>query len=165
MDLVYLPERLPGTAAVPKPLILSSTDDGLPRRSERSLSRKYDGVGTRKAHRILMMGRQRELALYRAEVLRHYGFLVSIPTTEAEALAVIERGDFDIAVLSYTLPDSAVQQIAEAVRERCPECPIVTIVQTLRTDRRIAPDAVVLADNGPDELLAALHKVMQTRDS
>ncbi len=120
-------------------------------------------VGKKRTHRVLMLGSNRELALYRAEVLRHHGFEVETPAAPAEALAIIQRGELDVAVLSYTLPDTAVQQFAESVREHCPDRPVVAIAQTMRQDRRIAPDAVVIADNGPTELLTVLRKVLGAR--
>ena len=112
-------------------------------------------------NRVLLVGRVRELALYRAEVLRHAGFQVRIPESREEAAALIERGDFDVAVLSYTLSNDTVQQLADQIRERCPRCPVVAIAETNRIDRRIAPDAVALAAEGPPALISALHKVLK----
>jgi hypothetical protein len=56
-------------------------------------------------NRVLMIGRIRELALYRAAVLRDRGFEVATPETQQDAIAAIRKGGFDIAVLSYTLPE------------------------------------------------------------
>jgi CheY-like chemotaxis protein len=113
--------------------------------------------------RVLLFGRIRELALYRAEVLRNRGFAVTIPRDNQEALKTIRHGDFDIAVLSYTLPSDTVQQIAELMREYRPDCPLIAISETGRVDRRVDPDETVIADDGPPALLAALRRV--TRES
>ncbi len=113
--------------------------------------------------RVLLFGRIRELALYRAEVLRNRGFSVTIPRDNQEALKTIRHGDFDIAVLSYTLSSDTVQQIAELAREYCPDCPLIAISETGRVDRRVDPDETVIADDGPPALLAALRRV--TRES
>ncbi len=113
-----------------------------------------------RGNRILMLGRIRELALYRAAVLRDRGFDVATPHSHDDAISAIRRGNFDIAVLSYTLPNDEVKHLAELVREYCPECPVVAIVaDRRRLDREIGPDAMVNADDGPDALLAALHRV------
>src|SRR5438067_1904046 len=72
-----------------------------PRRSSKSRSRHNDKSTQR--NRVLLIGRIRELALYRAEVLRNVGFQVLAPDGKQEVLAAIRRGDFDVAVLSYTL--------------------------------------------------------------
>ncbi len=129
--------------------------------ASRTHLRKKNGRGRKQSNRVLMLGRLRELALYRAEVLHHHGFEVSAPATEAEAVSAIEQGNFDIAILSYTLPDSAVHQFAELIRQRCPDAPILAIAQTTHYDRRIAPDSVVLGDKGPSELVAALRRLLQ----
>jgi DNA-binding NtrC family response regulator len=106
-----------------------------------------------------MFGRIRELALYRAAVLRDRGFEVTTPHSVEEAIAAIRKGGFDIAVLTYTLSNETVQQLAELVREYCPDCPLVAISNSRRMDREIGPDAMVNADEGPEALIAALRRV------
>ncbi|MBV9183585.1 MAG: response regulator [Acidobacteria bacterium] len=117
----------------------------------------------RRRNRVLIVGRMRELALYRAEVLRQAGFEVRTPENEEEAIAIVKGGDFDVAVFSYTLPSETVQEMAELVREHCSDCPIVAIAETNRVDRRIAPDAIALAADGPPGLLGALRRVVKQR--
>ena len=112
--------------------------------------------------RVLMFGRLLELALYRAEVLRSCGFEVHTPRTKSEAVSIIRRGDFDIAVLTYTLSSDTVEELATLVREYCPGCPLIAISDTGQFDRRINPDATVIADRGPAELIAALRRVSKT---
>lgn len=110
-----------------------------------------------------MFGRIRELALYRAAVLRDRGFEVATPHSHDDAVSAIRRGNFDIVVLSYTLPNEEVKELAQLAREYCPECPIVAIVADPgRLDREIGPDAMVNADDGPDALLAALRRVRRS---
>jgi CheY-like chemotaxis protein len=113
------------------------------------------------ANRILLLGRVQELALYRAEVLHDRGFEVRISTNPEEALKLIQRGDFDAVVLSYTLSSDTVEELADEVRERCPQCPLVVIANTKYPDRKIVPDAVALADDGPKALVAALRRVLR----
>jgi len=136
-----------------------------PRKNPRPEAAKKRSRSTRRTSgsRVLLFGRIRELALYRAEVLRDRGFSVTIPRDNQEALKIIRHGDFDIAVLSYTLPSDTVQQIAELVREYRPDCPLIAISETGRVDRRVDPDETVIADDGPPALLAALRRV--TRES
>lgn len=121
----------------------------------RSVRRKTYG------NRVLMFGRIRELALYRAAVLRDRGFEVSTPETRDEALATIRKGGFDIAVLTYTLSNEMVKEFAELIREYCPECPLIAISNSRHVDREIGPDAMVNADEGPEGLIAALRRVMR----
>jgi hypothetical protein len=118
----------------------------------RSTRRKTGG------NRVLMYGRVRELALYRAAVLRDRGFSVITPETLEEATASIRKGGYDIAVLTYTLSNEVVQELAELIREYCPECPLVVISSNRRMDREVRPDEMVDANEGPAALLAALHR-------
>ena len=53
-------------------------------------------------------------------------------------------GNFDVAVFSYTLSNTMGQELAETVRERCPGCPIIAISESMRADRRVARDVLVL---------------------
>jgi CheY-like chemotaxis protein len=112
-------------------------------------------------NRVLMLGRLRELALYRAEFLGQAGYITLVPPDEAEALRIMRHGQFDAIVLSYTLPDEMVQRFADAAREFCPDCPVIAITDTNTVDRRIAPDAVAIANEGPAALLSALGRVLQ----
>ena len=112
-------------------------------------------------NRVLIVGKIRELALYRAEVLRAHGFAVSISHGEEEALAAIRSGGFDAVVLSYTLSSDVVEEVTELVRQHCPECRLVTISETKYKDPKINPDANVLADDGPKALLEALRQTLK----
>src|SRR5690348_1493467 len=62
-------------------------------------------------NRVLIVGKIRELALYRAEVLRAHGFAATISQSETEARTAIRGGDFDVVVLSYTLSNDAVEEV------------------------------------------------------
>ena len=112
-------------------------------------------------NRVLVIGRLRELALYRVEFLRQAGYIAAAPTDADEALSIMRRGHFDAIVLSYTLANEVVQRFADTAREYCPDCPIIAITETYMVDRRIAPDAIALADGGPSALLSALGRVLQ----
>jgi CheY-like chemotaxis protein len=158
----------------PGPPVIDSTftSDPLPvhtrssKRQGSSSTTRSSARGKRTAYRgnsnrVLLFGRIQELALYRAEVLRDRGFEVRTSTSKEEAVNLIRRGDFDAAVLSYTLSSDTVEELAEEVREICPHCPLVVIAKSLRLDRKITPDAVALADDGPKALVSALRRVLR----
>lgn len=130
-----------------------------PRRHGRSREKATHST----AQRVLLIGRVRELALYRSEYLRGKGFTVSVPAGKAEIEEEIERGRFDVVVLSYTLPSESVLELAELVRQSCPWSPIIAITSHGKADRRVAPDEVVVADDGPEALLSALRRVVHHR--
>jgi DNA-binding response OmpR family regulator len=159
-------ELASGSSPVPRAdadLVFFPASDDARGRSVRPQSRSLETVGRNGANRVLILGRLRELALYRAEVLRNYGFQVLIPETDKEAIEIIDDRNFDVAVLSYTLLDTEVQDFVERIRQSCPDCPVLAIAQTTKRDRRIEPDAVVLAENGPTELVAALRTLLRQR--
>jgi hypothetical protein len=140
---------------------LASSNDNLERSRREKRGHAHSPREKKIGNRVLMVGRLRELALYRAEFLRQAGFTVSTPQDTNEALGIVQRGDFDAIVLSYTLPNDTVQQLAEIARDCCPNCPIIAITDTSMFDRRIAPDAVAVANEGPGALLSALNRVLQ----
>jgi hypothetical protein len=111
--------------------------------------------------RVLIFGRIFELALYRAEVLRSRGYNVVTPRSKSEALRAIEDGEFDALVLSYTVESETAEEIVELVRQTCPGCPLITISDSGTSDRKLRPDLVVRANEGPAGLLKALQKVFR----
>ena len=132
-----------------------------PRTSGRR-AKKQGGAGVNN-RKVLLFGRQRELALYRAEVLHQNGYHVLTPTTRGEAVAAIEGGGLGAVILSYTLSSETVEEMAELLKQKSPGCPLIAISQTGTVDRRIAPDEVVIADDGPTALLAALRRALRRR--
>lgn len=119
------------------------------------------GRSERSVGKILLLGRLRELALYRSEFLQGKGYEVIAPTSRSETLDVIRRGAYDCAVLSYTLPNEVVLEYAQMLREHCPACPLIVITDKNLGDRSIKPDAIVVADEGPDALLSAIRQVLK----
>jgi CheY-like chemotaxis protein len=159
-----VPSFQPAVAEGPIALAVakSTASAGASSSAARPVSAKDARSGNRKnRNRVMIVGRIRELALYRAEVLRHEGFQVLTPEDKEEAMAIIHNGGFDIAVLSYTLPSALVQELTDEIRESCPDCRIIAIADSKRMDRRINPDAVALAEDGPPALLRAVRKLLR----
>jgi DNA-binding response OmpR family regulator len=135
------------------------------KKSTRSLapssSKSRNARESNSANRVLLFGSIRELALYRAEVLSNRGFTVVTPRNKQEAKDAIRNGQFDIAVLTYTLSSDTVQELAQLLREYCPTCPLVAITASGKDDPVIQPDATVIADEGPVALVAALRRLLR----
>ena len=112
-------------------------------------------------NRVLLLGRFQELGLYRAEVLRSRGFEVQFCSRREEALQLVRNADFDAVVLSYTLPSEVVEELAEETRESSPHSRLIVIASSDRVDRKISPDAIAIAEDGPPSLLSALQRVLQ----
>lgn len=123
-------------------------------RRDAEKSRQYSN-----SRRVLLLGSIRELALYRSAYLSSKGYLVAVPSGRGEALETIRRGGFDVVIVSYTLSNDVVLEYVDHVRQHCPECPIIAISRNGETDRRVRPDEIVVADEGPEALLAALQRL------
>jgi CheY-like chemotaxis protein len=121
--------------------------------------RKHQSRRADHPRRVLVFGRILELALYRAEVLRSRGYSVVAPRSKADAVRAIEDGEFDALVLSYTVESETAEEIVELARQTCPGCPLITISDSGTSDRKLRPDLVVRANEGPAGLLKALQKV------
>jgi hypothetical protein len=137
----------------------AKTPQGAPKKhNKKRVSRKPNDP-----RRVLVYGRLLELALYRAEVLRGRGFSVITPRTKVEAISAIKDGEFDALVLSYTLSSDTAEELVELAREKCPACPVITISETGKADRRLRPDIVVRANEGPSGLIKALEHAFRTQ--
>src|SRR5437016_14013706 len=83
------------------------------RRGPRPGRDKDRSSAKRQTANVLLFGKLRELALYRAEVLSNHGFSVNIPNSRTEATAAIRNGGFDAVVLTYTLSSETVEELTE----------------------------------------------------
>ena len=108
---------------------------------------------------VLMLGRHLELGLYRAEFLQGHGYRVIFPKTKAQAFSAIQKGGFDVVVLSYSLSNDTAQEMVDLLEQHCPRCPIIALSDQRWDDRKIQPDHTVLASEGPEALLQALEHI------
>jgi hypothetical protein len=140
-------------------LFPAETDDPqLPQRRKANKRRTPDAKRT--GNRVLVVGRQRELALYRAEFLRQAGFTVLVAQDVDEAIRIMQRAAFDALVLSYTLPSSDVEYLADAARDYCADCALIAIAKGGTVHLNVEPDAVASAEEGPQGLVSALKRVL-----
>lgn len=112
-------------------------------------------------NRVLLFSGIFEVALYRAEVLRGQGLEVRTPRSKEEAISIIRRGEVDVVVLTYTLPNDTVKELADLVRQYCPGCRLVAISESGVFDVAVSPDAIVIANEGPTALIAAIRRLRQ----
>ena len=135
-------------------------EDGRWRKTGRkSPAKKGEAPSGQLRNRVLLFSGLWELALYRAEVLRNHGFHVVTPRTKQEAIQAIKRKEIDVVVLTYTLPNETVHEVTELLRSHCPSCLLVAISESGQVDRKIAPDATVVAEEGPAGLIRALRSL------
>lgn len=110
-------------------------------------------------NRVLLFSGIFEVALYRAEVLRAHGLDVRTPRKKEEAVAIIQRGELDVVILTYTLPSETVNELSDLVRQYCAGCRLIAISESGHMDERVAPDAVVIANEGPAALVEAIRRL------
>ena len=108
---------------------------------------------------VLLLARRQEPGILQAEILRCEGFHVIFPAGRQEALAAIQKREFDAVLLSYSLSSETAEELAELVRQKCPGCPLVVIAVSEHEDSRIQPDEIVLAEQEPQAMIAALRRV------
>jgi CheY-like chemotaxis protein len=142
-------------------LILASGSESEQFNIRKKGKKKHSSAGRKTGNRVLIVGRQRELALYRAEFLRQAGFLVMNAEDEEAAIRSMQHGKFDAVVLSYTIGNEVAQYLANMARDYCEDCPIISIANSSDLDGRIAPDAVAFAEEGPAGLVSALKQVLE----
>src|SRR5437764_9144381 len=82
------------------PACSSAGSSGKPPRRQSPGKGKDKLSAKQKTANVLLFGKLRELALYRAEVLSNHGFTATIPNSRAEAMAAIRNGGFDAVVLT-----------------------------------------------------------------
>ena len=155
---------LPSELFHPGPVIafLAPDDPGQPLLQSKAEKENFPRK-TRNGNRVLIVGRLRELAIYRAEFLRQAGFRVATAVDSDEAVRVLQHGRCDAIILSYTLPKRTVQYLAEATRDYCPECAVVAITETSTIEPPVESDALVIADEGPAALVSALKRVLNLK--
>ena len=112
---------------------------------------------------VLLLGQDPDLSSYRVQVLKAAGFEVISPNSRKEAVYAIENRPFDVAVLSYTLPNEMAQEFADLLHQNCPACPLIAISESAWEDSRIAPDDTVVGHEGPDALLDAVRRASGQR--
>lgn len=112
---------------------------------------------------VLMLGQNREVGLLRAEVLARDGFRVLFPENKPQAFEMIEQGDFDAALVSYSLSSDTAQELVELIRQKCPGCPVVAISDHPWQDTKLMPDETVVGAAGPQVLVDALRRVERRR--
>jgi CheY-like chemotaxis protein len=122
--------------------------------AEKDKQRSYNG-----AVRVLLFSGMWEVALYRAEALRAHGLAVVTPRCKEEAMEIIRRGEVDVVVLAYTLPSETVRELSDFVRQDCPGCRLIAISESGTFDQQVAPDAIVIASQGPGALIDAIRRV------
>jgi len=113
--------------------------------------------------RVLIAGRDRELQMLGAEVVKLSGMHPITPGSTEEAAAAIWTTELDALVLCYSLPNKDAIFVAELFRQFHPQGCVVAITNHTIPDRQIAADARIPSTTGPDAIIAAIKQKCAVR--
>jgi DNA-binding response OmpR family regulator len=108
--------------------------------------------------RVLIVSRDRELQVLRAQVVKLSGMHAITPGSTEEAAAVIWTAQLDALVLCYSLPNKDAIFLAELFRQFRPKGCVVAITNHGVQDHRIDADVQIPATAEPDLIIAAIKQ-------
>ena len=111
--------------------------------------------------RVLLLGSDKELSLFRVHILEAAGMQVTYPETKHAAVNAILMGGFDVILISYTLSNQSAEELLELAHQNCPKCPVIAISETGWEDNRLKPDITITADQGPKGMLDAIAQAQR----
>jgi DNA-binding NtrC family response regulator len=113
--------------------------------------------------RVLLLSADQELSSLRRHILAQAGFTVVRAESRKEALQLLEQEKFDALVISYSMPDETIAEMAELFRAHNPNSSIVTIARGKWQDLKIEFDAAVAGEEGPEALIEAVEAVLDRK--
>ena len=108
--------------------------------------------------RVLIAGRDRELQLLRAQIVKLSGMHPITPGSIEEAAAVIWTTQLDALVLCYSLRQKDAIFLAKLFREFRPQGCLVVIKSHKTPDRRIDADVQIPDTGEPDLIVGAIKQ-------
>jgi DNA-binding NtrC family response regulator len=112
---------------------------------------------------LLLLSADPELSTLRGHALSQAGFSVSRAESRKEALELLEKEKFDALVVSHSMPEENIAEMAELFRTHNPNSPIVTVAKGRWQDLKIEFDAAVIGEEGPEALIEAVETVLNRK--
>jgi len=115
--------------------------------------------GKKEQHKcsIISVGTISKLLLLREAILQSSGFVVFSTTRLAEALAAMERNNFDVLLLCYSVRNEWRADLVHKFREHYRAGRVVEITDRPITQLPTDVDQVVYGIEGPDALMDAIR--------
>jgi CheY-like chemotaxis protein len=113
--------------------------------------------------KVLLVGYIRELLEDRNNALRAAGHDVTMALSAEAAYHAISQLVFDVAVLSYSIPEGERNEMAHRLTQASPDVKIVMIYFTSVHNAELA-DALVPTTANAQELVRAVNHVLKTSD-
>jgi len=106
--------------------------------------------------KVVSIGGEPELLWLRHAVLQTAGFDVLTTESEADALAIIRRGECRVLLVCYSLSLGVLRRVVKAFRSHCPNGSIVAITNAQLNEPHFA-DSFVYGVEGPEVLIQSIH--------
>jgi len=102
----------------------------------------------------------------RRMTLEAAGFLVATADCGKKGLALLDGCGFDLVVLDHSMPEMNGGEVAQQIRSRCPELPIVLLsayVTLPEEDVRLV-DAYITKGDSTETLLSVVEQLIKKRE-
>ena len=112
---------------------------------------------------ILLVGYIAELLQERERTLRSAGYAVIMASTFASASAAIQRHKFDLAILTFSVPESDRNLLARALKNADPNTKILMTYYDSVKNTELA-DALMQNTASAEDILRGVNHLLNVRD-
>ena len=113
--------------------------------------------------KILLVGYIAELLQERERTLLAAGYSVTVASALATAAALIQREKFDLAILTFSVPEADRNQLARALKEADPNTKIIMTYYVSVKNTELA-DALMHDNASAEDILRAVNHLLNLRD-
>lgn len=113
--------------------------------------------------KILLVGYIAELLRDRERTLRAAGYALTVASTFASASAAIQEHKFDLAILSFSVPEDERNQLARALKDAEPSIKIIMTYYASVKNTELA-DALMQNNASAEDILRAVNHLLNVRD-
>lgn len=112
---------------------------------------------------ILMVGYIADLLQERERTLRAAGYSVTVASAFATASAAIQRERFDLAILTFSVPEDDRNRLARALKDACPNAKIIMTYYASVRNTELA-DALMQNIASAEDILRAVNHLLNDRN-
>ena len=113
--------------------------------------------------KILLVGYVAELLQERERTLRAAGYAVTVTSTFASASAAIQKQKFDLAILSFSVPEGDRNRLARGLKHADPATKIIMTYRASVKNTELA-DALMQDNASAEDILRAVNHLLNDRN-
>ena len=113
--------------------------------------------------KILLVGYIAELLQERERTLRAAGYSVTVASAFATATDAIQREKFDVAILTFSVPEDDRNRLARALKDAAPATKIIITYYASVSNTELA-DALMQNTASSEDILRAVNHLLNVRD-